>query len=209
MNFTNERFIEEGHKELDYFRNHNYVFTQNWFNVATKYFISESLNVDVSEPLDFLEIGVFEGRSATWFVDNYLHHPDSTITLIDPFSTSDITSPVLDSTETICMTNINNSLYPDKIIFHKKRSVEILPSLLAYQKQYDVIYVDGSHLLKDVLEDIILSWYLLKKGGYMILDDFWSSGTTSIRDAFNFYFKDRENEFKLIFENYQRIVMKL
>ena len=36
----------------------------------------------------------------------------------------------------------------------------------------DLIYIDGSHLAKDVLSDAILSWKLLKPSGVMIFDDY-------------------------------------
>ena len=36
---------------------------------------------------------------------------------------------------------------------------------------FDVIYVDGNHDGKNVLEDAILSYRLLKSGGLMIFDD--------------------------------------
>ncbi len=40
------------------------------------------------------------------------------------------------------------------------------------QDRYDIIYIDGSHATKDVLEDAVLSWRLLKNGGILIFDDY-------------------------------------
>jgi hypothetical protein len=41
---------------------------------------------------------------------------------------------------------------------------------------FDFVYIDGSHYSKDVLEDAILSWRLVKPGGIIIFDDFtWTT----------------------------------
>jgi predicted O-methyltransferase YrrM len=37
---------------------------------------------------------------------------------------------------------------------------------------YDIIYIDGSHLAKDVLTDAVLCWPLLKDNGIIIFDDY-------------------------------------
>lgn len=37
---------------------------------------------------------------------------------------------------------------------------------------YDILYVDGSHLAADVLTDAILGWGLVKVGGIIIFDDY-------------------------------------
>jgi hypothetical protein len=40
---------------------------------------------------------------------------------------------------------------------------------------FDIIYIDGSHVAADVLTDAVLSWPLLKKGGFLIFDDYLMS----------------------------------
>jgi len=39
-------------------------------------------------------------------------------------------------------------------------------------ERYDFIYVDGSHLAKDVLIDAVLAWQILEPGGYLAFDDY-------------------------------------
>ena len=39
-------------------------------------------------------------------------------------------------------------------------------------KKYDFIYIDGCHESKEVLEDAILSWQVLKNDGILIFDDY-------------------------------------
>ena len=38
-------------------------------------------------------------------------------------------------------------------------------------QKYDIIYIDGSHEARDVLEDAVLAYRLLKIGGLLIFDD--------------------------------------
>ena len=40
------------------------------------------------------------------------------------------------------------------------------------EKQYDLIFIDGNHTTKYVMEDSVLSWGLLKVGGIMVFDDY-------------------------------------
>jgi len=51
---------------------------------------------------------------------------------------------------------------------------------------FDFIYIDGSHYSKDVLEDAILAWRLIKPGGNIIFDDFnWQLEGTELKDLKN------------------------
>lgn len=46
----------------------------------------------------------------------------------------------------------------------------------------DFIYIDGNHFAKYVLEDIVLSWPMLKYGGVMMIDDYgWGIHTDDER----------------------------
>lgn len=37
---------------------------------------------------------------------------------------------------------------------------------------YDMLYIDGSHLASDALTDAVLSWGLVKVGGLIVFDDY-------------------------------------
>ena len=39
-------------------------------------------------------------------------------------------------------------------------------------ESFDIIYIDGSHAVNDVLEDAVLSFRLLKPEGILIFDDY-------------------------------------
>ena len=205
--FSDEWFKNKRTEESKMFKEKGYEFTEDWFHVGTKYDLKQVLKVNNKKELHFLEIGAYEGRSATWFIDNYLHHEKSSITIIDPFLCSDVTSPVSDNTYRLFKNNIKNVSYPDKVNFFKNKSIEILPTLLADAKKYDVIFIDGSHLLKDVLEDIVISWNLLKTKGFLIMDDY-KSDSSPVESVCEFYFTDRQNVYKKVFERYQAVFQK-
>jgi len=51
-------------------------------------------------------------------------------------------------------------------------STQVLLDLIANKDTFDFIYVDGSHKCLDVYNDCVLSWKLLRKGGFMVIDDY-------------------------------------
>jgi predicted O-methyltransferase YrrM len=60
------------------------------------------------------------------------------------------------------------------MVKHKATSRDFLSAMHARQVEpcYDLIYVDGSHAAHAALEDLVLSWPLLKAGGLLIFDDY-------------------------------------
>jgi hypothetical protein len=124
-----------------------------------------------ARPLRLLEIGSYEGGSSTFYIRYMLTHPESTLTCIDPWS-SDLrnglnSSLVFDTfTRNIALTGRS-----DRVRVMRKDSMLALASLVVQGETFDFIYVDGSHMLPDVIADISLSWKLLAVGGVMALDD--------------------------------------
>jgi hypothetical protein len=65
------------------------------------------------------------------------------------------------------------SNFPNRaVVSFRCTSVEGLAGLLAHKKQFDFIYIDGSHIAKDVLTDACMAWPLLKDKGFMVFDDY-------------------------------------
>lgn len=109
-----------------------------------------------------LEIGSFEGASTIWFLENILTHPSSSITCVDPFSRG--------GGEVRFDHNLRISGLSQKVIKIKATSDEALLKMMP--RSFDVIYIDGSHLARDVLLDAAASWWLLKSDGILIFDDY-------------------------------------
>jgi len=117
--------------------------------------------------LRFLEIGTYEGRSAIWLLENILTKKTSKLICVDSW----------DGLEKEYTNFVNNiQVYKDKVIIRKGYSGIELRKI---KSQIDFVYIDGSHTAKDVLEDSILVWRLLKIGGILIWDDYlWDAPRT-------------------------------
>ena len=137
--------------------NKNYIFTSDWC-IDNKFFWNLHLNEYKDQKnISLLEIGLYEGRSTLWFLTNIITHKTSTITGIDIKLSDNF--------------NHNFSIFnaKDRINIYKEASYDFLKRNKDF---FDIIYIDGSHKGKNVLEDIVLSWRNLKMNGTMILDDY-------------------------------------
>jgi hypothetical protein len=112
--------------------------------------------------LSYLEIGVYEGGSLFWFLENICTDPTSKVTGIDPFVQEGVWDKIKH--------NAKISGAEDRITIIKGFSQTELRKLPL--EAYDIIYIDGDHLAPGVLEDAVHSWRLLKSGGVFIFDDY-------------------------------------
>lgn len=132
-----------------------------WQQVASN--LNEILG---DKPKTAIEIGSFNGASAVWILENICNRPTDFLHCID-----------INETEWL-----KNNLAPYKNVkLHLGLSGNVLVDLWYENKKpiADLVYVDGSHIAKHVLEDAVLSWKLLKVGGVLVFDDYgWGpSGT--------------------------------
>ncbi len=137
-----------------------YQFSTSWFDDRLTLFEKQLAEWKGKPNTHYLEIGVFEGKSLIWMLDKILTHPTSNAVAVDPF---------VDGLDEIFLHNL-------RVSGHEKR-VEVVKDFsqqhLRFRKdQFDLIYVDGSHVGKDVLQDLVDSWRLLKVGGMLIADDY-------------------------------------
>jgi predicted O-methyltransferase YrrM len=147
-----------------------------------------------------IEIGCLEGRTSLWFFENLLTHHSSHLTCIDPH----------------CHASFETNLLP----FRERLSWIRLPSQLALRNRFDAesihfVYIDGDHSASSVLEDAVLAFPLLLRGGIMLFDDYrWRSTHPLIPqtmprlaiDAFLSVFSDK---LVLLHKDYQVAVQKL
>ncbi len=140
---------------------HEYEFTTDW--VTNKLPAWEKVLAPFKGKPDvhYLEIGVYEGRSAVWMLENILTHPTARLTGVDPF---------LGDFKQRCFANIERSEASEKVKLITGYSQVVMRELPL--DSFDIIYIDGSHHKQDVLEDAVLSWRLLKEGGILIFDDY-------------------------------------
>jgi predicted O-methyltransferase YrrM len=124
-----------------------------------------------------LELGSFEGGSACWFSDNIMDHPESTLTCVDTWAGGEeVTRSGLpfdfEIIKTNFFSNIAQSKNASKVEVIKGDSSIVLPTLMTQGRKFDLVYIDASHVGIDVLFDAVLSYKMLNKHGFILLDDY-------------------------------------
>jgi len=125
------------------------------------------------KPIQAIELGSYEGRSAVWMLENILTHPRATLICVDSWkdgvNTTDLegTKPKWDEIRADFHENIKP--YMDKVAIFEGRTADFLRNT---DNKADLIYVDASHTAHDALVDGVLSHLILKPGGIIIFDDY-------------------------------------
>jgi predicted O-methyltransferase YrrM len=187
-------------------------FKEKWFDVnIVPWCVTFSRIFDRADPVRILEIGAWEGRSTlfllTYFTQAHLTAVD-TWTDMDEYQYN--ATPDLRDLEVRFDGNV--APFADRLTKRKGSSLHVLPQLLDEQQKFDVIYVDGSHFVDDVLTDGITAWRLLKQGGILIFDDFLSNHYPRWRAnpawAINLFLKYHAGEYNILSVYYQIILQK-
>ena len=153
-------------------------FTQDWFSrsIPSWSLILNKLSERTTH-LRILEVGVFEGRSTCWLLQNHCKTPESSIVAIDSFQGGiEHQGMELGTLRKRFEANIATVASPAQVEIREGFSLPQLAKLIAegYQR-FDFISIDASHQAPDVLGDAVLGFELLKPGGVMAFDDYiWS-----------------------------------
>ena len=196
-------------------------FSSDWFTNALVNFdyIKTYLIKEEKVINNILEIGSHEGRSSCWMLENMLTDT-GTMTCIDPFADRPVTAFSYDSIpedrsiEQLFRANTAEVKKPGQTLeVIANMSFPALAQLIVDKRQYDFIYVDGSHNADDALADAVMCFGLLRPGGVMLFDDYlWEDGVSAYLgrpkqsiDAFVNMFYHR---LKLGLVNYQLAIVK-
>lgn len=191
-----------------------YKFTQDWFSWAPP--VWEQLIPLLPERKRFLEIGSFEGRSTVWIVENMMDD-DATLVCVDTWQGGEEhTSENMGSVHERFIHNVSvlETKYPARNVVHyKDTSTRALAMFINEEwNPFDFVYIDGSHIARDVLTDACMAWPSLKKGGIMVFDDYmWGEPRDILHrpkpaiDAFVNIFAE---EVDMVHMGYQLIVRK-
>jgi len=183
------------------FEGQKYRTSENWFNFI------EVTNI----PIRYLEIGTFYGANLLSVCDTYGKHEDSELYCIDPWIDYDEYPEYKFQQETIFETfkrNVNNSIHKNKIKIHRGFSNNVVP--IFSDDFFDIIYIDGNHEPEYVLEDAVLSFRKLKKGGYMIFDDYGWGGPDLTQRGIDAFISGYHKKIEVLGEiNTQMFIKKL
>ena len=176
-------------------------------------FVNSYLKIQFQKQINVLEIGTYSGISLIEIIKNI---PNSFGIGLDLWSSYD---------ENNLLINIDNLKVKDS--FHKNIKTAGLENriksfqtdsktgLIQFIKdrvKFDLIYVDGSHLLLDVYTDIVLSWEILEKGGYLIIDDYLYKNDEPLKSPFeavNHFLKLYKGQYNILFFGYRIFLEKI
>lgn len=182
-------------------------FTEDWFSNNIDNF--KQCMAAAPERKRFLEIGVFEGRSTCWLLENGLD-AHGEITCIDPFdfwpgihtqlSGAEAMAHFMENHREVCLGTQRVHLLQDY-------SYSALARLIVDGAKFDFIYVDGSHDPHNVLQDACMAWGLLSEGGVMLFDDYRYPHKNT-RMGIDGFLNAFEGHYDTIINNYQYGIKK-
>ena len=151
------------------------MFTNNWFD---DYHVAVFLQAKtLGHTPRCLEIGSYEGRSSVWISENMAGSHGS-LTCVDTWDGS-----AEHSDKDKCnlyerfLANTTSQRSAGQIRPLRGKSIDVLSKLVSEHTQYDLVYIDGSHIMKDVLADALLAYHMLAENGILIFDDYtWGDG---------------------------------
>ena len=195
-----------------------YKFTQDWFSWAPA--VWEQLIPLLPERKKFLEIGSFEGRSATWIIENMIDNeavPGSVLCIDTWEGGEEHGEENMGGVEERFDHNIAilRAKYPERFIDqYKNKSTVALAEIMHGDRSptFEFIYIDGRHIDTDVLTDACMAWPLLKQGGIMVFDDYMWGNPRDIlhrpKPAIDAFINLFAEEVDVIHLGYQAVVRK-
>jgi hypothetical protein len=128
-------------------------------------------------PVEALEVGSYEGMSASWMLDNLLTHARSRLLCLDTFSDEAhevwyLGKRVRNSGAFARFTDNVLRRYPGKARALRGDCATSLKRPDVQSARFDFIYIDPSGHSHDMLEKAVLCFPLLKPGGVMVFDDY-------------------------------------
>lgn len=188
------------------------TFTNKWFDTSGKANFEKYLaHLKGKTGLRILEIGCFEGRATKWLVENILSGGGGEVLVIDTFEGSMEHQNIRLNLYSNFVRNVKD-VYPENIRIRRGKSQEVLREF-GCKPLFDFVYIDGSHIASDVLEDAILSFRLLKTDGILIFDDYgwdkYEDKTLNPRLGINCFLEAFKGKYRLLFQAYQVGIVKI
>jgi predicted O-methyltransferase YrrM len=156
----------------------------NWFEESSaRNFFDKHLLPLAGQKLAALQIGAYTGDASRWMLDNFLTHPESTLTDVDTWGGSDEAIHREFNWQDVERTydaKVRKELIYEKVLKVKGTSDDFFAS---NTQRFDFVYVDGDHKASSVLRDGINAIKYLVPGGIIAFDDYlWESGRGDVYD---------------------------
>jgi predicted O-methyltransferase YrrM len=138
-----------------------YEFTQDFFSHKIPHWEKLLEPLKGRSGLRYLEVGVFEGRSLLWMLDNVLTSETARAIAIDIFT--------LDYRQRL-ERNLKASGVAEKVQVLAGPGEVLMKGL--EESSFDIVYLDGGHAGWTVYQQTALAWMLLRDGGLLVFDDY-------------------------------------
>ncbi len=190
-----QKYLMKKKVSLDYFS----INTFYWNLIIKKKF----------EEFSYLEIGSWEGSSATYILKNFKTKNVYCVDIWDKFEDE----YKKDHSKRFENFKSNMEEFKNRYSFFKNTSDEFFEK---NNKKFDIIYIDGWHEAPQVYKDINNSWNSLNTNGIIICDDYFY-GDINIRNhlnnnlpakAINKFITEKKKELKIICVNNSQIFFK-
>jgi predicted O-methyltransferase YrrM len=184
-----------------------YAFSSDWAQHFVRNASAHLMHL-AGQPIVYLEVGVFEGRSGCWMLDHVLTHPDSRYIGVDAWGWAD-------GAEERARSNLAS--HGRRVTLVKGASEDVLRDRDLWQRHsIDLAYIDGCHRAFSVLSDSLLVWPLVKPGGYIVWDDYrfrvqpWKRLPRHLRpkEALDAFLMAVRGHYEPLFANYQLGIRK-
>jgi len=187
----------------------------DWFsgNIPTWLKAFEAIRYDRECDLKCLEIGSWQGQSA-YFLLYYFNNAQ--LTCVDTWEGADehksgdaISNEILSNIEVTFDENLKE--FKNRYEKYKGTSYQYFNDNFKRDK-YDLVYIDGSHHVDDVIVDAVKAFEMIKEGGLLIFDDyFWHYYDNTIDNpsgAINAFLRMKKHQLKIICFDYQLVLQK-
>lgn len=180
------------------------MFTQNW----NKETIKNLAFLERNSMTRICEIGVFEGGTTNYFVENLLNN-DGIVVGIDPLDDGydlDGDNHIFKGQYERFTENIKHN---EERIWHiRKSSQAVLPTMR--DNSFDLVFVDGDHRYNSVTIDGTEAFRICKVGGYVLFDDYtWGLDRTGeMKNAIDAVLANNPNH-RLLLKLNQVLIQKL
>lgn len=155
-----------------------YKFTEDWFTRHKQ--LWDSL-MNMVQPRKVLEIGSFEGRCTTYLIEKIGKVAPGEIFCVDMWKGGYEYSNVIDQDFKDVKTRFDHNIrvaqdsvpHPVNVLEFICDSVTGCSQIAAQGiRDFDLVYVDGSHIASDVFYDAAIAFQLCRVGGLIIFDDY-------------------------------------
>ena len=178
-------------------------FTSDWVTSRLKEWEVNFIPLD-GKPIRILEVGSYEGRSACWFLQHIMNDPKSELICVDPWGGVEGAARLRRFDMNVALSGRSNQVC--------RIQAKILDVHNTIPGEFDLIYIDGDHVAKEVLTQAAVLWRKLKPEGLLLFDDYrWPSqnnGTLPPGPGIDAFLTLWDDSVEVVFKDYQALVRK-